>query len=49
VIRLSWRDKLLVARKPGEGAQAGRRSGTGHRHAVASGQHGGLEPGQPFD
>ena len=42
-------DGLSVGCGPGKGAQGRGRFGTGHGFAVATGQHGGLEPGQRVD
>ena len=42
-------DALSVGGGPGEGTHSCGRSGAGHGLAVATGQHGGFELGQPFD
>jgi len=57
VVNLSmWRparpvvgDALSLGRESGEGTHSCGRSGAGHGLAVATGQHGGFELGQPFD
>jgi hypothetical protein len=42
-------DALSLGCESGEGTHSCGRSGAGHGLAVATGQHGGFEPGQPFD